>query len=94
MLKPKAEVPNVEIARKCLGLIRDIADRAASSWDQNTVAYALQELSQVLLEQTGEQERVFEVSTCGELGDLPALLAELDWVNSSCQEFCRSCRCN
>ena len=47
----------VEVARKCLGLIRDIAKRGAASWDPADVGYALQELSQVLLERTGIEDR-------------------------------------
>jgi hypothetical protein len=47
---------NVELARKCLGLIRDIAERGALSWDPDDIGYALQELSQVLLERTGTEE--------------------------------------
>ncbi len=31
----------VEVARKCLGLIRDIAERGAASWDPADVGYAL-----------------------------------------------------
>jgi len=50
----------VELARKCLGLIRDIADRGASSWDPELVGYALEELSQALLERTGCEDRLFE----------------------------------
>jgi hypothetical protein len=69
---------NVEMARKCLGLIRDIADRGASSWDPNTVGYALQELSQVLLERTGTEDRMFEPISAEEIGDLSALYAELE----------------
>jgi hypothetical protein len=94
MPKPKTNGLNIEMARKCLGLIRDIAERGASSWDTNVVGYALQELSQVLLERTGEQERVFEVAPCEELGDMSALYTELQWVDHSCQEFCPSRSCN
>src|ERR1019366_1618653 len=50
---------NVEQAKQCLRLIRDIADRGASSWDPRNVGYTLQELSQVLLERTGNEDRVF-----------------------------------
>src|SRR5215831_15018958 len=50
---------NTALARKCLELIRDIAGLGASSWDQETVGYALQELSQVLLERTGSEAVIF-----------------------------------
>jgi hypothetical protein len=51
---------SVDLARKCLALIRDIAEWGALSWDPADVGYALQELSQVLLERTGTEDRVFE----------------------------------
>lgn len=50
----------IELARKCLALIRYIAERGALSWDPKQVVYALQELSQVIYERTGDDERVFE----------------------------------
>lgn len=77
---------NVEMARKCLGLIRDIADRGASSWDPNWVGYALQELSQVLLERTGTEDRLFEPIPADEIGDLAKLYEELQWVDAGSQE--------
>jgi hypothetical protein len=40
MGQSKCGSTNVEMARKCLGLIRDIADRGASSWDANTVGFS------------------------------------------------------
>jgi hypothetical protein len=55
---PKHDGRNVKLARKCLGLIRDIADRGAMSWDPEIVGYALQELSQVLLERTRTEDRI------------------------------------
>ena len=67
----------VEEAKQCLRLIRDIADRGASSWNPEHVGYALQELSQVLLERTGIQDRIFEPVPAGELDDLSHLLEEL-----------------
>jgi hypothetical protein len=85
---------NVDMARKCLRLIRDIADRGASSWDPGDIGYALQELSQVLLERTGMQERVFEPMAAGELRDLSALHAELEFVEGCSQELCATHRCH
>jgi hypothetical protein len=35
------EQKNAELARRCLALIRDIAERGASSWDPEDVGYAL-----------------------------------------------------
>ena len=78
---------NVEMARKCLALIRDIADRGASSSDPDDVGYALQELSQVLLERTGVQDRIFEPVPAGELRGLSALYEELGFVDASSQDF-------
>ena len=46
---------NMELAKKCLALVRDIAARGASSRNPDHVGYALQELSQVLLERTGTE---------------------------------------
>ena len=90
----KGSSTNLDLARKCLSLIRDIADRGAMSWDPETVGYALQELSQVLLERTGTEDRIFEPVAAGEIPDLAALYVELEWVNGFSQEFCASHRCN
>jgi hypothetical protein len=92
--KPKQGTANVDIARQCLGLIRDIVDRGASSWDPTVVGYALQELSQVLLERTGEEDRRFEPVRADEIHNLDALLAELQWVEGFSREMCRSSRCH
>jgi hypothetical protein len=85
---------NVDLARKCLGLIRDIADRGASSWDPEAVGYALQELSQVLLERTGTEDRIFEPAPAGELEDLDKLYAELAFVDGASQDINPSRRWN
>jgi hypothetical protein len=78
---------NVEQAKQCLRLIRDIADRGASSWDPRNVGYTLQELSQVLLERTGTEDRVFKPVSASELRDLNALYEELDFVDSCSQSM-------
>ena len=90
----KGSSTNLDLARKCLSLIRDIAERGAMSWDPEAVGYALQELSQVLLERTGTEDRIFEPVAAGEIPDLAALYVELEWVNGFSQEFCASHRCN
>ncbi len=72
---------NVEVAKQCLRMIRDIADRGANSWNPDHVNYALQELSQVLLERTGTEERYFEPEDTAGLDDLSRLRVELDFVN-------------
>jgi hypothetical protein len=83
---------NIEDAKECLRLIRDIADRGASSWNPDRVGYALQELTQVLLERSGESERVFEPVSARELGDLRPLLSELDFVNGCSEDMARADR--
>lgn len=78
---------NVQMARQCLALIRDIADRGASSWNPECVGYALQELSQVLMERTGNRERVFEPAPANEICGLAWLLRELDFVSVMAQDL-------
>ena len=58
------------------------------------VGYALQELSQVLLERTGEDDRVFEPAPPDELGDLDALYVELALVDGFSQDMTVGHRCN
>lgn len=94
MQQSKCSSINLEKARKCLGLIRDIADRGASSWDANDVGYALQELSQVLLERTGEDDRIFEPVPADEIAGLPELYVELEWVDGFSRERSVGHRCN
>ena len=86
MQQPERSSINVETARKRLGLIRDIADRGASSWDANAVGYALQELSQVLLERTGTEDRIFEPIPADEIANLAELYVELVWVDRFTRE--------
>jgi hypothetical protein len=78
---------NVKLAKTCLGLIRDIAARGACSANPEHIGYALQEISQVLLERTGTKERRFEPVPAGQIGGLDALLAELDCVDCSSQDM-------
>ena len=77
----------VEVARRCLGLIRDIAERGAASWDPADVGYALQELSQVLLERTGIEDRKFEPAPANEIPSLDQLYLELQWVDDFSQDL-------
>lgn len=49
----------------CLALIRDIAGRGALPENPEHVGYALQEISQVLFERTGTEERRFEPVPAG-----------------------------
>jgi hypothetical protein len=71
------EQKNIELGRRCLALIRDIAERGASSWDPEQVGYAIQELSQVLLERLGGEDRMFEPVSAGQLTELAQLHEEL-----------------
>jgi hypothetical protein len=82
--------PNLARAKHCLALIRDIAARGERSADPEHVGYALQELSQVLLERTGTQEIHFEPCPAGQIVGLGALQEELDWVDSSSQSLAAS----
>ena len=84
---------NVEVARKCLERIRDIADRGASSWDAAQVSYALQELTQVLFERSGSDERLFEPESLHQNGDIRKLYEELEFVNALSQDMNRAERC-
>ena len=78
---------NVELAKMCLTLIRDIAARGACAEDPWHVGYALEEISQVLLERTGTQDRRFEPVPAGQIAGLEALHEELDIVNACSQDL-------
>lgn len=81
---------NLNLAKKCLSLIRDIAERGASSNNPENVGYALQELSQVLFERTGSQERAFEPISAELLTGLRNLHEELAFVDSSSESMAAS----
>ena len=78
---------NIVVAKGCLTLISNIARRGAASDDPEHIGYALQELSQVLLERTGQQSRVFEPIPADEIDNLNWLHAELMFVESFTQSF-------
>jgi hypothetical protein len=88
-ITPSLGEENVALARKCLALIRDIAARGTLSYDPENVGYILQELSQVLLERTGEQETHFPPVSATVLRGLGKLLEELDFVNDSSEDLTR-----
>ena len=71
----------IELAKKCLRLIAQIAERGARSRNPANVGYVIQELSQVILERTGTQDRVFEPVDADQLQDLTRLCGELDFVD-------------
>ena len=78
---------NVEVARRCLGRIADVARRGESSSDPGFVGYSLQELSQVLLERTGAEDRVFEPISAEEIDGLEKLHEELEFVDALSQDM-------
>ena len=80
---------NLELARKCLTLISGIASRGARSGDPDMVGYALEELSQVLFERTGSEERAFEPVPPDEIStsSLQTLIEELASVNGYLPEL-------
>ena len=86
MLDRSASI-NVQLARKCLTLIRDIAERGALSWNPECVGYALEELSQVMFERTGDCERWFEPVPAGQIPDLSWLAANLELVNAFSEDM-------
>jgi hypothetical protein len=82
---PASPRENFELAQKCLIAIRNIADRGVRSLDPEQMGYALEELSQVLFERTGNDERVFEPIPADQIKNLAKLYAELDFVDG-CSE--------
>jgi hypothetical protein len=81
------DVANNELARECLTLIGEIASRGARSCDPEQIGYALQELSQVLLERTGTEDTVFEPVPSDQIGGLSKLHEDLDFVNCGSQDL-------
>jgi hypothetical protein len=78
----KESAKRIETARKCLMLISRIAARGACSEDPEAIGYALEELSQVLFERTGSEQRLFEPVHADQLRNLGQLLDELEFVDS------------
>jgi len=81
---------NIELAKRCLALISDIAGRGACSQSPEDIGYALQELTQVLVERTGSEDRLFEPIPADEIHDLPQLHKELALVDSFSQGMAAS----
>ena len=84
---PLAGPERIELARKCLTLISNIAQRGATSESPAQIGYALQELTQVLLERTGRQERLFEPVAADQIPDLSWLNSELELVDGFSQDM-------
>ena len=80
---------NMSMAKKCLELIRDIAERGARSNNPENVGYALQELTQVLFERTGSDDILFDPVSADKLSGLDKLYEELDYVDAGSQDFAR-----
>jgi hypothetical protein len=81
---------NNELAKRCLALIRDIAGRGACSQDAENIGYALQELTQVLYERTGNDERLFEPIPADQIRGLRWLYEELDFVDGASRDMAAS----
>jgi hypothetical protein len=72
----------MENAKKCLAWMARIAAQGACSEDPQHVGYVLEELSQVLFERSGSEDRVFEPIPANEIRNLERLLKELELVNA------------
>lgn len=72
----------MENAKKCLAWMARIAAQGACSEDPQHVGYVLEELSQVLFEQSGSEDRVFEPIPANQIRNLERLLEELELVNA------------
>jgi hypothetical protein len=81
---------NIDLAKRCLALISDIACRGAGSQSPEHVGYALQELTQVLFERTGNNNRLFEPIPADEIRGLQQLHEELDFVDACSQSMAAS----
>jgi hypothetical protein len=79
-----------EMARRCLSLISEIAGRGARSRDPDQIGYAMQELTQVLLERTGCDDRLFEAVAADQIKGLTKLYRELDFINGCSQDLMAS----
>jgi hypothetical protein len=85
-----ASANNIELAKRCLTLISDIAGRGACSQSPEDIGYALQELTQVLVERTGTNNRLFDPIPADEIRDLRWLDEELAFVDSCSQSMAAS----
>src|SRR5260370_41147277 len=72
----------IELAKTCLRLIGRIAERGARSQNPEIIGYAIQELSQVLLERSGTKDTIFEPVRADQINDLTWLYGELDFVDA------------
>src|SRR5258707_13773908 len=93
---PSGGATQIDLARKCLLLIGDIAIRGACSLKADHIGYALRELSQLLIERNLNQDGVLEPNSAHQIHNLNWLHAELDVINSFSQcmetaehDYCR-----
>jgi hypothetical protein len=77
----------VELARRCLALISNIANRGVSSENSANVGFALEELSQVLFERTGSEEVRFLPLPAEQISDLDVLFEDLSIIESTSQSL-------
>jgi hypothetical protein len=84
---PKNSDDTLELAQKCLLLISNIAARGARAQNPEHIGYALQELSQVLYERTGNEHRIFEPVPAHELQNLDETISELEFVEGCAEEM-------
>ncbi|MFN7992745.1 MAG: hypothetical protein U0Q18_04050 [Bryobacteraceae bacterium] len=76
-LQSLSQLSAAGLARHCLMLIRSVATQGIISPNSEIVEYALQELSQVLVERTGIEEFVFDLVDSDEIRDLAFYLDRL-----------------
>ena len=82
----------VDLARRCLVLIRRIAAYGAISEKPDVVSYALHELRQALRERVGrEDDRLFDHLASYRTCDLAGLLQELGQVDTFAGDLAVSC---
>ena len=82
---PIGGATQVDLARKCLLLIGDIAIRGACSLTPDHIGYALRGLSQLLVERNLSQDGVVEPNSAHQIHNLNWLHAELDVIDSFSQ---------
>ena len=66
----------IKLAKKCLAIISRIAARGARSPNPGHIGYAIEELSQVLFERIGCDDRLFEPVPADQIRDLEKLLVD------------------
>ena len=82
---PIGGATQVDLARKCLLLIGDIAIRGACSLTPDHIGYALRELTQILIERNLNQDGVVQTVSTHQFHNLRWLHAELDVIDSFSQ---------